>query len=311
MKTPAKGRSGSPRNPGQPSGPYGRTARPANSREQQAGKRPQTGKEQDPRRGPENTARPQRKRNPGIQIHGDLLYGRNAVRESLRAGKRKFTRLFLADGVREDERIEETLALAKERGALLERVPRMLLDDLTRGGNHQGVGLEAGEFQYTELEEIIEEPGTILIMDHLNDPQNFGTLMRAADAVGVAGIVLPQDRSVSVTPAVVNSSAGAVEHLRVALTPNLARALDKIEESGRWIVGLDEDETGNNIFTVDVPTPVGLVLGAEGSGLSPVVRKRCQVILSLPMRGAVDSLNAATAGSIVLYDLLRREIAES
>ncbi|MCA9834562.1 MAG: 23S rRNA (guanosine(2251)-2'-O)-methyltransferase RlmB [Thermomicrobiales bacterium] len=311
MKTPAKGRSGSPRNPGQPSGPHGRTARPANSREQQAGKRPQGANDRGPRRNPDDAPRPQRKRSPGIQIRGDLLYGRNAVRESLRAGRRTFTRLFIADGVKEDERVEETIQLAKERGALLERVPRMLLDDLTRGGNHQGVGLEAGEFLYSELEEIIEEPGTILIMDHLNDPQNFGTLMRAADAVGVAGIVLPQDRSVSVTPAVVNSSAGAVEHLRVAMTPNLARALDKIEESGRWIVGLDEDETGNNIFTIDVPTPVGLVLGAEGSGLSPIVRKRCQVILSLPMRGAVDSLNAATAGSIVLYDLLRREITES
>lgn len=246
-----------------------------------------------------------------MQIRGDLLYGRNAVRESLRAGKRKPTRLFVADGVREDDRVAETIRLAQENEVLLERVPRMLLDDLTRGGNHQGIALETSAFDYCELEDVIEAEGTILIMDHLNDPQNFGTLMRAADAAGIAGIVIPQDRSVSVTPAVVNSSAGAVEHLRVALTPNLARALDKIEESGRWIVGLDEDETGNNIFTTDVPTPVGLVLGAEGSGLSPIIRKRCQVILSLPMRGNVDSLNAATAGSIVLYDLLRRELTEN
>lgn len=308
MKTPDKGRSGNrpntsqsgqrstPQRGGRP--PQGRGPRPADS-----ARRPEGAAAAPPR--------PARKRNPGIQIKGDLLYGRNAVRESLRASKREFTRIFLADGVKEDERIAETLQLARERGALLERVPRMMLDDLTRGGNHQGVALEAGEFQYAELEDIIEADGTILVMDHLNDPQNFGTLIRAADAAGVAGIVLPQDRSVSVTPAVVNSSAGAVEHLLVAQTPNLARALDKIEESGRWIIGLDEDETGNNIFTVDVPTPVGLVLGAEGSGLSPIVRKRCQVILSLPMRGHVDSLNAATAGSIVLYDLLRREMTNS
>jgi 23S rRNA (guanosine2251-2'-O)-methyltransferase len=239
-----------------------------------------------------------------------LLYGRNAVRESLRAGKREHRRLFVAEGVREDERVNETIELARSQDVLLERVPRMLLDDLTKGGNHQGVALESGEFAYAELEDVIERPGTILIMDHLNDPQNFGTLLRAADAAGIAGVVLPQDRSVSVTPAVVNSSAGAVEHLHVAMTPNLARALDKIEESGRWIVGLDEDETGNNIFTTTVPTPVGLVIGAEGSGLSPIVRKRCQVIFSLPMRGQVDSLNAATAGSIVLYELLRRELEE-
>jgi 23S rRNA (guanosine2251-2'-O)-methyltransferase len=217
----------------------------------------------------------------------------------------------VAEGVREDERVNETIELARSQDVLLERVPRMLLDDLTKGGNHQGVALESGEFAYAELEDIIARPGTILIMDHLNDPQNFGTLLRAADAAGIAGVVIPQDRSVSVTPAVVNSSAGAVEHLQVAMTPNLARALDKIEESGRWIVGLDEDETGNNIFTTTVPTPVGLVIGAEGSGLSPIVRKRCQVIFSLPMRGHVDSLNAATAGSIVLYDLLRRELEEN
>jgi 23S rRNA (guanosine2251-2'-O)-methyltransferase len=184
----------------------------------------------------------------------------------------------------------------------------MLLDDLTKGGNHQGIALDAAAYPYVDLEDIIEREGTVLVMDHLNDPQNFGTLMRAADASGVAGIIIPQDRSVSVTPAVVNSSAGAVEHLHVALTPNLARALDKLEDSGRWIVGLDEDEEANNIFFTDVPTPVALVLGAEGSGLSPIVRKRCQVILSLPMRGHVDSLNAATAGSIVLYDLLRRSM---
>jgi 23S rRNA (guanosine2251-2'-O)-methyltransferase len=213
--------------------------------------------------------------------------------------------------VRDDERVEEIIHLAQEREILVERIPRMMLDDLTKGGNHQGMALDSGEYPYVDLEDVIEADGTVLVLDHLNDPQNFGTLMRAADAAGVAGIVLPQDRSVSVSPAVVNASAGAVEHLLVAQTPNLARALDKLEASGRWIVGLDEDETSNNIFTTDVPTPVALVIGAEGSGLSPIVRKRCQVVLSLPMRGQVDSLNAATAGSIVLYDLVRRELTSA
>ncbi len=233
------------------------------------------------------------------------------MRESLRAGRREVNRLFIAEGVRDDERVEEIVRLAQENEVLVERVPRPMLDDLVKGGNHQGIALDAGEYPYVDLEDVIEREGTVLVMDHLNDPQNFGTLMRAADAAGIAGVILPQDRSVSVTPAVVNSSAGAVEHLQVALTPHLARALDKLEESGRWIVGLDEDEQARNIFETDVPTPVALVLGAEGTGLTPIVRKRCQVVLSLPMRGHVDSLNAATAGSIVLYDLLRREMAES
>lgn len=312
MKTPDKGRSGSPRNQsrpqrgGRPQGggpPRDRGARPGfedDRRGQPRGRKPEDD-------GGPKGARPARQRSTGVQITGDLLYGRNAVRESLLAAKRKHKRLFIAEGVREDDRISETMELARQQEVLLDRVPRMLLDDLTKGGNHQGVALETGGYQYVDLEDVIESEGTILIMDHLNDPQNFGTLMRAADASGIAGIVIPQDRSVSVTPAVVNSSAGAVEHLKVALTPNLARALDKIEQSGRWIVGLDEDESDNNLFTTDIPTPVGLVLGAEGSGLTPIVRKRCQVIVSLPMRGQVDSINAATAGSIVLYDLLRRE----
>lgn len=218
--------------------------------------------------------------------------------------------MFIAEGVREDERIDELIRLAQEQEIMIERVPRMLLDDLAKGGNHQGIALDAGEYPYVDLEDILEREGTVLVMDHLNDPQNFGTLMRAADASGVAGIVLPQDRSVAVTPAVVNSSAGAIEHLMVAQTPNLARALDKLEATSRWIIGLDEDEESNSIFETDIPTPVALVLGAEGSGLSPIVRKRCQVVISIPMLGKVDSLNAATAGSIVLYDLLRRSLAE-
>jgi 23S rRNA (guanosine2251-2'-O)-methyltransferase len=255
--------------------------------------------------------RPTKASAAGIVIKDDLLYGRNAVRESLRAGRRTSKRLFVAEGVREDERVKEILELARQQEVLVERVPRMLLDDLAHGGNHQGIALDAGEYPYADLEDVIERDGTVVVMDHLNDPQNFGTLMRAADASGVAGIVLPQDRSVSVTPAVVNSSAGAIEHLLVAQTPNLARALDKLEDSGRWIVGLDEDEESNSLFDVDIPTPVALVLGAEGSGLAPIVRRRCQVIVSIPMIGKVDSLNAATAGSIVLYDLLRRSARES
>lgn len=239
----------------------------------------------------------------------DLLYGRNAVRESLRAARREANRLFVAEGVTEDDRITEIIRLAQEQEVLVERIPRMMLDDTTSGGNHQGIGLDTGEYPYAEMEDIIARPGTVLVMDHLNDPQNFGTLMRAADAAGIAGIILPQDRSVAVTPAVVNSSSGAVEHLMVAQTPNLALAIDKLETSGRWIIGLDEDETAHSIFETDIPTPVALVLGTEGTGLSPIIRKRCQLILSLPMRGHVDSLNAATAGSIVLYDLLRRELA--
>lgn len=215
--------------------------------------------------------------------------------------------MWFAEGMREDVRVDEIVELARNREILVESVPRPLLDDMLPDVNHQGVLLEVPEFPYADLEDVIERPGTVLMLDHVQDPQNFGTLLRAADAAGVAGVVIPSDRSVSVTPAVVNASAGAVEHLEIALVPNLGRAIDKLEESGRWIVGLAEGEGSQPLFETDVPAPVALIVGSEGSGLTANIRKRCQLLVSLPMLGRIGSLNAATAGSIALYDILRRE----
>jgi 23S rRNA (guanosine2251-2'-O)-methyltransferase len=168
------------------------------------------------------------------------------------------------------------------------------------------VALDAGEFPYDALDDLIEAAGTVLVLDHLQDPQNFGTLLRAAEAAGVAGVVIPQDRAVAVTPAVVNASAGAVEHLHVARVPNLPRALDLLKEGGRWVVGLDRRDDAVDLYAADLPTPVALVVGGEGSGISPNVARRCDLFVALPMRGRVASLNAATAGAIALFDLVRR-----
>lgn len=228
--------------------------------------------------------------------------------EALR-GRRGIDRLFIAEGVKEDERLRAMTKLAVERGGEVDRVPRLLLDDATRGANHQGVALEAETYRYAAFEDLLEVPGTVLVLDHLQDPQNFGTLLRAAEAAAVAGVVIPQDRAVDVTPAVVNASAGAVEHLRVATVPNLARALETLKRSGRWVVGLDAGEGAQDFYGAEIPTPAALVVGAEGGGLSAIVRKSCDLLLALPMRGRVGSLNAATAGAIALYDLLRRERA--
>lgn len=212
--------------------------------------------------------------------------------------------------MREDVRVDEIVALAKANEVLVETVPRTLLDDMEPDVNHQGVLLEAPEFPYADLEDVIERTGTVLVLDHLADPQNFGTLLRAAEAAGIAGAVIPADRSASISPSVVNSSSGAVEHMEVALVPNLGRALDKLEQSGRWIVGLDGGDDAQNLFTADIPTPVALVVGSEGSGLTANIRKRCQLLIHLPMSGHVSSLNAATAGSIALFDIVRRQQGE-
>ncbi len=228
--------------------------------------------------------------------------------EALR-GRRRIERLFVAEGVREDERLLALMALAVERGAEIDRVPRLMLDDVIRGANHQGVALEAEPYRDTPFEDLIELPGTILVLDHLQDPQNVGTLFRAAEAAGVAGVVLPQDRAAEITPAVVNASAGAVEHLRIATVPNLARALESLKRGGRWVVGLDAGPGSSDIFSAEIPVPAVLVVGAEGSGIGANLRKHCDLLLALPMRGKVESLNAATAGAIALYEVMRRERA--
>jgi 23S rRNA (guanosine2251-2'-O)-methyltransferase len=239
-----------------------------------------------------------------------LLYGRNAVWEALR-GRRRPERLYVAEGVHEDERLRALMALAAERGIAIDHVPRLLLNDATRGANHQGVALEAEPFPFAELEDILAGDGTILVLDHLQDPQNVGTLLRAAEAAAVAGIVIPENRAASISPAVVNASSGAVEHLRVAMVTNLARALEAIKRSGRWVIGLDAGPTARNFYGTEIPLPVALVVGAEGSGISAFLRSQCDLLLSLPMRGRVGSLNAATAGSIALYELMRREGPET
>lgn len=242
-------------------------------------------------------------------IKGDLLFGRNAVLECLRAGRRPATRLWVAEGLKPDERIDEIMDLARRNEVLLETVPRPMLDHQEPDVNHQGVLLETPPYPYADLADVLEADGNVLVLDHLQDPQNFGTLLRAADAAGVAGVVIPSDRSASVSPAVVNSSAGAVEHLSIALVANLGNAIDKLEASGRWIVGLNGGSGSQALFATDVPTPAALVIGSEGPGLSQGIRKRCQLIVSLPMHGRVESLNAATAGAIALFDLVRREPA--
>jgi len=236
----------------------------------------------------------------------ELLYGRNAVAEALQ-GRRQPRRLFIAEGVKEDERLRAIIRHAAEIELDIDRPPRMMLDDVTRGANHQGVALEASEYEYLDFDEAIHAPGTVLVLDHLQDPQNFGTLLRAAEAAGVAGVIIPQDRAVAVTPAVVNASAGAVEHLAVALVPNLARGLDTLKRAGWWIIGLDSGPGSVGLYSTEIPTPVALVVVTEGSGIGQNVRGRCDLLVSLPLHGKVASLNAATAGAIALFELLRRE----
>jgi 23S rRNA (guanosine2251-2'-O)-methyltransferase len=234
----------------------------------------------------------------------ETLYSRNAVYETLRARRRQFFSLEIAEGAQEKGRIDDILRIAKERNIPVKRVPRGRLDRLK--ANHQGVVLEVSGYPYADLTEIFElaeerkEPLFVLLLDTLNDPQNFGTLLRTAEVVGVHGVVIPLARTVGVTPAVVNASSGASEHLLVAQA-NLHQAIDALKEAGAWIIGLEGGGQAQDLSQVHLDGAIGLVVGSEGEGMRPLTVKSCDILMKLPMKGQIESLNAAVAGSVALY----------
>lgn len=234
----------------------------------------------------------------------EIIYGRNAVYEALRAGRRQVFSLMLAEGAQEKGRLTETLEIARQRKIPVDRVARARLEKLK--ANHQGLALEVGPYPYADLTELFElaeqrrEPLFVLLLDALNDPQNFGTLLRTAEAVGVHGVVIPLARTVEMTPAVVNASSGASEHLLVAQA-NLHQAIEELKGAGAWIVGLEGGQEATDAEQVRLDGALGLVVGSEGEGMRPLVKKSCDILMKLPMRGRIESLNAAVAGSVALY----------
>jgi len=234
----------------------------------------------------------------------EFIFGRNPVYEALCASRRGAFRLFIAEGAQEKGKLVTILQLAGQRKLPVERVPRAWLEKLS--DSHQGVGLEVGGYPYLTLEDILDnsskrgEPLFVLILDTMQNPQNLGTLLRTAEAVGVHGIVIPSHRAAEVTPAVVSASAGASEHAMIAQA-NLSQAIQVLKEAGAWIIGLDEGAGSRGPAEIRLDDAVGIVVGSEGGGIRPLVKSKCDFLLRLPMRGQVESLNAAVAGSVVLY----------
>ena len=235
----------------------------------------------------------------------EFIYGRNAVYETLRVKRRQFFSLELAEGAQEKGRVVEILELAKQLKVPVRRVPRGKLERLE--ANHQGVALEVSGYPYSDELEILEsarqkdEQPFVLILDSLQDPQNFGTLLRTAEAIGVHGVVIPLAHRVEVTPSVVNASSGASEHLLIAQS-NLAQTIETLKSENIWVIGIDQNgETISEKTQRHFKGALGLVVGSEGDGMRPLVRAKCDILLKLPMRGQVESLNAAVAGSVALY----------
>jgi len=232
----------------------------------------------------------------------EFIYSRNAVYEALLAKRRQIFSIEIAEGAQEKGKLSEIIELAARQKIKVNRVPRGRLDKVNQ--NHQGVTAEVGAYPYADLTDILDKAGGespfILILDTLQDPQNFGTLIRTAEAVGVHGIVVPLARTVDVTPSVVNASSGASEHLLIARS-NLSQAMDTLRDENVWLVGLDQAGAEVEPNSRHLKGSLGLVVGSEGEGLRELTRKKCDIVLKLPMRGKIEALNAAVAGSVALY----------
>lgn len=234
----------------------------------------------------------------------EWITGQNAVYEVLRAGRRQPFRLLVAQGMHEKGQLAEILRWSASRNIPIEYVHHSRLDSL--GSGNQRVALEASGYPYEGLEDILEqaerqgEPPFLLILDTLQNPQNFGTLLRTAEVVGVHGVLLPLRRTATITPAVVSASSGASEHLLITQV-NLAQAISRLKEAGVWVIGLDMDPQAQDVNQVRLDGALALVVGNEGEGMRHLVRQSCDILVHLPMRGQVASLNAAVAGSIALY----------
>jgi 23S rRNA (guanosine2251-2'-O)-methyltransferase len=237
-------------------------------------------------------------------MNKEWIYGRNPVFEVLRADRRHAYRLLVADGAQKKGRLDNIIELCKQKGIAIETLPRVDLDRLQPG--NQGVLLEASLYPYATLSDILDlsrqraEPPLILILDTLQDPQNLGTLLRTAETVGTHGVLLPLRRTATVSPAVVNASSGASEHL-LTTQVNLAQAITTLKGDGVWVVGLDSGPEAQVIDKKVFRGALALVVGGEDQGMRRLVRQSCDLLMKLPMRGKIDSLNAAVAGSITLF----------
>lgn len=237
----------------------------------------------------------------------EFLYGHWAVLESLRARRRKPDQLLIADRIEERGKVAEIIQTAQARRIDIKRVTRRILDDLSNGANHQGTLLRVTPYPYVQIEDVLSlaaargERPFLLLLDLLKDPQNVGALIRVADAVGVHGVIMQDRRSASVTPAVVNASSGAVEHIYVVQVNNLVNAMKDLKKHDIWLVGMEAGPDVPALDNANLNMALGIVMGSEGEGMRRLVRETCDLLMSLPMRGHVASLNVATAGAVALY----------
>jgi 23S rRNA (guanosine2251-2'-O)-methyltransferase len=244
-----------------------------------------------------------------------VVYGMNPVRELLRSGAEGLSELWLAEGGDRPKAFSDLEREARERGAKVRVAPRTKLDRLAGVTHHQGIVAVVADYRYHEVEEILAiaagsgRPPLLVLLDGVEDPHNLGAIVRSAHALGAHGVVMPRDRAAGVTPSAAKASAGAVEHVAIARVTNLVRCIEELREAGIWTVAAVPDGD-RDLASVDLRGPIALVLGGEGQGIRPLVRKNCDHAVRIPMLGRVGSLNASAAAAITLYEAARQR-AES
>lgn len=235
----------------------------------------------------------------------DLLIGRNAVTEALKSDREIDTLILMRNN--NNPALSRLASMAKEKGAVVKEVDSKKLDFMCGGANHQGVAAYVAAHEYASIEDIFayaEEKGEapfIVVCDEIEDPHNLGAIIRTAECAGVHGVIIPKRRSASLNFTVGKTSAGALEYMRVARVSNLASTIDELKEKGCWVYGADMD--GTDYKKTDFSGAVVLVIGSEGKGIGKLIRQKCDAIVSLPMKGNINSLNASVAAGILMYEV--------
>ena len=252
--------------------------------------------------------RPQREREPR-ELAEDMIEGRNALTEALKSG-RTIDKVFVAAGDT-DKALARLSAMAKDAGAVVVATDRRKLDQMSPTGAHQGIMAQVAAHEYATVDEILsraEEKGEaplLVLCDELSDPHNLGAIMRTAECAGAHGVIIPKRRSVGLTAVVAKTSAGAVEYMPVARVSNMAAAIRDLKQRGVWVFGTAAD-AGTDLYHADLKGPAAIVIGNEGQGMSRLVADSCDVLVSIPMKGNISSLNASSAASILLYEAVRQ-----
>lgn len=235
----------------------------------------------------------------------DLLIGRNAVTEALKSDREIDTLILMRNN--NNPALSRLASMAKEKGAVVKEVDSKKLDFMCGGANHQGVAAYVAAHEYSSIDEIFAyaeekgEPPFIVVCDEIEDPHNLGAIIRTAECAGVHGVIIPKRRSASLNFTVGKTSAGALEYMRVARVSNLASTIDELKEKGCWVYGADMD--GTDYKKTDFSGAVVLVIGSEGKGIGKLIRQKCDAIVSLPMKGNINSLNASVAAGILMYEV--------